>query len=441
MSAQIFAAQIHKSKIAQEIAEKNQEIARQNQEINQKNQVLAQDEKEELLENLKEEDYQINLQIANIDKRTEYFKLRILPKINEILQKDTSNEEKLAQITEICRKFEQIYRRIQAGITNEKYQEILKTATTKTATRPDLQKYKDAAQKLREALKDVDSKKLPTDFGQDLADFTSYSKKVFDRARAQFDRQGGENHISYTKHRTVEELEEKGLLSPKTKRKRQEIITEFEQELEEVKKFDNFKFDVKNQDNKSEIAIIPATTIAPTAKPIQIATINQEFSKIKQEVQKVITKTANNLELQDGNGNLLSFENKEKLIKTLLEALSQYAKEHISGIDEKDVQSIMKGGKDAGFSKWQNEEEFQNILKEKALNFGVKLNFENEITLKTFQKISTLLQENSVGIIGAAKGKTYILEDGSKQKNMTRSWRIAMLYKMEEIETQITASL
>ncbi len=118
--------------------------------------------------------------------------------------------------------------------------------------------------------------------------------------------------------------------------------------------------------------------------------------------------------------------------------MAEYAQEYANGVDCKDVESILKGGEAAGFTKWSKEEEFQKILTRKLEDH--KLNAQDFFNpdkkdMKYFSNISAKLQEFSIDKGLSLGNKLYVFGDklsNLETQNATRSWRLGLIYAMDD---------
>lgn len=367
-----------------------------------------------------------------------YFKTRVLPYINAILSKESSIESKINEIHHKCQEFEMIFNRIKNDISAETYNEVLTSAYQ--ASRESGATYNKAIKNVAPVIGRINEVFVPE--GNDRT--TQHSGADIKRAKqAVANEIGGiakhrrvnpflhpfaaRTHIE--KHKKIEEelletLKEKGFISPEIKNPKElaqaikKEATEIEQNKTELKLVDK-----KLQDNQAEIDIeLRKPNSATKVKTISPLLSYSITNKLQDEVNKVIAIVVNSKGPD---------EQADKKINALLDSLAQYAKEYLTGVDGKDVDSILKGGKDAGFTKWKEELEFKKILERNCRLHGLTLDFKNPDTIEDFAYLSADLQDASRDIFSTTKGRYYQNELGNHITNMTRSWRMALVRNME----------
>jgi hypothetical protein len=349
----------------------------------------------------------VNLTLSNGENQAEenvvnYFKLRVMPNVERIMNSEKTIENQLKEIHEKCLEIQKYYRRLRHDITNTEMTDFAKKKFELISqTRfKDLEFYEKIAKTNKKPREDLIKTNHPV-------------KKTIGTAIRR------RHHIQEEKSNLLNKLEEIGLSDAKNTN-----IRELQEDLERQIKEKPTALEVDH--NNIAISYSEENDQKRTLQAAK-SLLAESYNNSREINAKEILDTA-----------FINNQEEKNMAAILMWTLRDYALEYLTESYGKTFDEIVKAGKEAGFSKWIKEEEFRLLLKERFTNSGfTNLSFDEPDSngSKIMKNLSARIQLAAHGFFDTQEGRVY------DQNNLgARSWRVALLrddWQFEENQSQI----
>ncbi len=366
----------------------------------------------------------------------DYFKRNVLPNIADILSDNNlSINQRIAEIHNRCQEFEMLFKRDKSGITSANYREIKgQIVSIVKADKPALANAKLKFEEIAQILQNPQISGVANQDGRSTPTMTKSRIPFFSRQQKRA-----------AEARLIDRLKDRGLITQnitniaQLRQFYQDELHKSQERNIQYQAQDTSDFRLRETGNVKEITVqLPQTAVAPlgSVSLVNISTTkpqSQIWREYQEKIKEVIEKVA--LDEPQERQQLAYIK-----IVVLMKSLARYGKEHLKEIDAKDLDSILQGGENAGFSRWKNEQGFRNILQEEAKKQGIKIDVSSEQSagIKEFARFSALLQIKSQNIFAATSGKHYKF-DNVAIKSVARSWRMAIIADENNIKVDRSA--
>lgn len=191
-------------------------------------------------------------------------------------------------------------------------------------------------------------------------------------------------------------------------------------------KADNTGVEYRNQSRSVSAVAQSRPSSAPNTATLEPKTVqlvklskDENLIAIQKDIDAIIDQTAAGNPAQ------------KKCILILLDSLAEYGLKHLKNEGaEINIDSIMKGGGNAGFTAWKNKPDFLQVLLQQAIKHGeTDIDFSDEKNMRYFAKLSSAIQINSQNRFSKPDGRHY--QGSINAVEMARSWRIALLRNID----------